>query len=67
MGLNLEWKRFTTWNMTDYMKTEIAVMEADNTADSSDNKFYEVISWFGLPGTGKGTGSYFLGQLSQIP
>lgn len=24
MGLNLEWKRFTTWNMTDYMKSEIA-------------------------------------------
>ena len=27
MGLNLEWKRFTTWNMTDYMKTEIAVLK----------------------------------------
>lgn len=25
MGLNLEWKRFTTWNMTDFMKEEIAV------------------------------------------
>lgn len=25
MGLNLEWKRFTTWNMTDYMKSEIEV------------------------------------------
>lgn len=23
MGLNLEWKRFTTWSMTDYMKSEI--------------------------------------------
>ena len=23
MGLNLEWKRFTTWNTTDYMKSEI--------------------------------------------
>lgn len=23
MGLNLEWKRFTTWNMNDYMKWEI--------------------------------------------
>lgn len=23
MGLNLEWKRFTTWNMTDFMKHEI--------------------------------------------
>ena len=26
MGLNLEWKRFTTWNMTDYMKAESAVL-----------------------------------------
>lgn len=26
MGLNLEWKRFTTWNMTDYMKSEIAIL-----------------------------------------
>lgn len=23
MGLNLEWKRFTTWNMNDFMKAEI--------------------------------------------
>lgn len=28
MGLNLEWKRFTTWNMTDYMKSEIALLRA---------------------------------------
>lgn len=27
MGLNLEWKRFTTWNMNDYMKSEIAVIK----------------------------------------
>ncbi|HJA67957.1 MAG TPA: beta-galactosidase [Candidatus Mediterraneibacter cottocaccae] len=26
MGLNLEWKRFTTWNMNDYMKCEIEVL-----------------------------------------
>lgn len=26
MGLNLEWKRFTTWNMNDFMKSEIAVL-----------------------------------------
>ena len=26
MGLNLEWKRFTTWNMTDYMKSEIQTL-----------------------------------------
>ncbi|MGF7146008.1 beta-galactosidase [Anaerotaenia torta] len=26
MGLNLEWKRFTTWNMTDFMKFEIAAL-----------------------------------------
>lgn len=26
MGLNLEWKRFTTFNMTDYMKSEIALL-----------------------------------------
>lgn len=26
MGLNLEWHRFTTWNMTDYMKEEISLL-----------------------------------------
>ena len=26
MGLNLEWKRFTTWNMNDYMKSEITLL-----------------------------------------
>lgn len=25
-GLNLDWKRFTTWNMTDYMKAEIKIL-----------------------------------------
>ena len=30
MGLNLEWKRFTTWNMTDYMKAEIAILKERN-------------------------------------
>lgn len=27
MGLNLEWKRFMTWNVTDYMKSEIALLK----------------------------------------
>ena len=26
IGLNLEWKRFTTWNTTDYMKSEIDII-----------------------------------------
>lgn len=26
MGLNLEWRRFTTWNMTDYLKSEIETL-----------------------------------------
>lgn len=26
MGLNLEWKRFTTWNMADYLRFEIDVL-----------------------------------------
>lgn len=26
MGLNIEWKRFTTWNTTDYMKSEIDII-----------------------------------------
>lgn len=26
MGLNLEWKRFTTWSMNDYMKSEISIL-----------------------------------------
>ena len=28
MGLNLEWKRFTTWSMTDFMKYEIKVLRS---------------------------------------
>lgn len=27
LGLDLEWKRFTTWNMTDYMKSEIKILK----------------------------------------
>lgn len=27
MGLNLEWRRFTTWNMNDYMKFEIDILK----------------------------------------
>lgn len=27
MGLNLEWQRFTTWNTTDYMKSEISYLK----------------------------------------
>lgn len=28
MGLNLEWKRFTTWNTIDFMKTEIEALRS---------------------------------------
>lgn len=28
MGLNLEWKRFTTWNTNDFMKAEAAVLHS---------------------------------------
>lgn len=28
MGLNLEWKRFTTWNMNDFMKHEIGTLRS---------------------------------------
>lgn len=27
LGLDLEWKRFTTWNMNDYMKSEIKLLK----------------------------------------
>ena len=27
LGLNLEWKRFTTWNMNEYMKSEIKIVK----------------------------------------
>lgn len=27
MGLNLEWKRFTTWNMNDFMNSEIRILK----------------------------------------
>ena len=28
-GLNLDWKRFTTWNMNDYMKSEIEILRRE--------------------------------------
>ena len=30
MGLNMEWKRFTTWNTNDFMKAEIEVLRGVN-------------------------------------
>lgn len=63
-GLNLDWKRFTTWNMTDFMKSEIAVLRKYNPEIPITTNFmrlyngldyYEmakeldVISWDGYP------------------
>lgn len=28
-GLNLDWKRFTTWNMADFLKSEIEILKKD--------------------------------------
>ena len=42
MGLNLEWKRFTTWNMTDYMKSEIRVLRELGTHLPITTNFMEL-------------------------
>jgi beta-galactosidase len=64
MGLNLEWRRFTTWNMTDFMKTEIKVVKSvtpDIPVTTNFMKLYnglnyqvmakevDVISWDSYP------------------
>lgn len=64
MGLNLEWKRFTTWNMTDYLKSEIKIVKSftpDIPVTTNFMKLYngldyylmakeiDVISWDSYP------------------
>ena len=38
MGLNLEWKRFTTWNMTDFSKEEIRALLEIYTVRAGDHQ-----------------------------
>lgn len=48
MGLNLEWKRFTTWSMTDYMKWEISVLrevKADIPVTTNFMKNYDGLDY----------------------
>lgn len=40
--LLLEWKRFSTWNMTDYMKSEIEVLKAANPDIPVTTNFMEL-------------------------
>lgn len=42
MGLNLEWKRFTTWSMTDFMKWEIEVLREVNPAIPVTTNFMQL-------------------------
>lgn len=64
MGLKLEWRRFTTWSMTDYMKFEIDLLKGltpDRPVTTNFMQFYEgldyremaehldVISWDSYP------------------
>ena len=44
MGLNLEWKRFTTWNTTDYMKSEIDIIRKKNSKYSYNHQFHAAFS-----------------------
>lgn len=48
MGLNLEWKRFTTWSMTDFMKWEISVLrdvKADVPVTTNFMKLYDGLDY----------------------
>ncbi|MCM1101315.1 MAG: beta-galactosidase [Clostridium sp.] len=64
MGLKLEWRRFTTWNMTDYMRSEIDLLREltpDRPVTTNFMQLYEgldyrkmaeyldVISWDSYP------------------
>lgn len=64
MGLSLEWQRFTTWNMNDYMKSEIKLLKKltpEIPVTTNFMQFYEgldynvmadeidVISWDSYP------------------
>ncbi len=64
MGLKLEWRRFTTWSMTDYMRFEIDLLKElapDRPVTTNFMQFYEgldyremakhldVISWDSYP------------------
>ena len=67
-GLNLDWKRFTTWNMTDYMKSEIEVLRRitpDIPVTTNFMRLYkgldyhrmapelDIVSWDSYPAWGK--------------
>lgn len=67
-GLNLDWKRFTTWNMNDYMKTEIEVfrrLTPDIPVTTNFMRLYrgldyhkmaqelDIVSWDSYPEWGK--------------
>lgn len=67
-GLNLDWKRFTTWNMNDYMKTEIEVfrrLTPDIPVTTNFMNLYrgldyhkmaqelDIVSWDSYPAWGK--------------
>ncbi len=48
MGLNLEWKRFNTWNMTDYMKFEKAILKEltpDKMVTTNFMQLYDAIDY----------------------
>lgn len=64
LGLDLEWKRFTTWNMNDYMKSEIKLLKEltpDIPVTTNFMQFYggldynvladtlDVVSWDAYP------------------
>jgi len=42
MGLNMEWKRFTTWNMNDFMQFEIDVLRSVNPEIPVTTNFMEL-------------------------
>lgn len=67
-GLNLDWKRFTTWNMNDYMKAEIEVfrrLTPDIPVTTNFMRLYrgldyhrmapelDIISWDSYPAWGR--------------
>lgn len=42
LGLNLDWKRFTTWSATDFMKFEIDTLKSNGATEPTTTNFMEM-------------------------
>ncbi|MEN1932489.1 beta-galactosidase [Escherichia coli] len=60
-GLNLDWHRFNTAQVTDFCRHEIAPLKAANSRSASDHQFYGIFLRLRLLAAGGGAGFHLLG------